>query len=123
VTKKIAIVIGVVALVWIFSLGWQIGAAELANVELRDDLKDVASQLGAHIGFSPPMSDEGFRDTVVRKAENDGIKLSPEQVTVVRTTSGDRVAIYLSVDYRAPIHVPGFSTTLHFHDEGGQKVY
>ena len=119
--KKIAIVIGMAALVWVFSLGWQIGAAELANVELQGDLKDVASQLGAWIGFSAPMSDEGFRDTVVRKAQKDGIELSPDQVTVVRTTSGDKVSIYLAVDYRVPIHVPGFFHTLHFHDQGGRK--
>lgn len=121
--KNIFIVIGIAALVWIFSLGWQIGAAELANVELQDDMKDAASQVGARIGFSSPMSDEGFRDTVIRKAQKYGIELVPDQVMVERTVSGDRTAMFLAADYRVPVHVLGFSRTLHFKPQGGEKLY
>ena len=123
VIKKLAIVIGTTVLVWIFGVGWRIGAAELANVELRDDMKDMASQLGARIGFSPPMSDEDFRDAVIHKAQKYGIQLVPDQVTVERTGSGEKTAIYLAADYRAPIHVIGFSCTLHFNPQSGDKLY
>lgn len=121
--KKFGIVLGIGVLAWIFSAGWQVGAAELANIELRDDMKDMASQLAAHIGFSPPKSDEDFRAAVVRKAQSYGIDLAPDQVIVERTVSGDITTIYLAADYRVPIHMIGFSETLHFKPQSGEKLY
>lgn len=120
---KIVIVIGIAALVWAFGVGWRIGAAELANVELQDDMKDMASQLGARIGFSTAKSDEDFRNSVVQKAQKYGIELAADQVTVERTVSGDKTDIYLAADYRVPIHVIGFSRTLHFNPQSGERLY
>jgi hypothetical protein len=42
---------------------------ELANTNLQEDLRDMASQAGSHIGFIPPMSDEDASSAVVRKAK------------------------------------------------------
>lgn len=123
VIKKLGIIVAVGVLVWIFSAAWQVGAAELANVELRDDMRDMVSQLGARIGFSPAKSDEDFRNAVVQKAQKYGIELAPGQVTVERIVSGDKTDIYLAADYRASIHVIGFSRTLHFKPESGERLY
>ena len=100
--KKLAIVIGIAALAWILSVGWQVGSAELANIELRDDMKGMASQLAAHIGFSPAKSDEDFRAAVVREGQGYGIDLDPDQVTVERTVlgTGRRSIWRLTIAYR-----------------------
>jgi len=45
--------------------GWQIGASELANYELKDDLKDLASQNSACIGLAAPRSDDDRREAVI----------------------------------------------------------
>jgi len=37
---------------------WQAGSSELANIELRDDIQDIASQISSRIGFSATRSDE-----------------------------------------------------------------
>ena len=112
--QRLKIIAGVAILLVIWSAGWQIGKWELANVELRDDMHDMASQLGARIGFSAPLSDEEFRNEVMRKAQKYGIQLSPEQVTVVRTGEGLDTRMYLAANYSVPVQLPGFSFHLHF---------
>lgn len=102
-------------------VGWQVAACELANIELRDDMKDLASQLGGRIGFTPPSSDEDFRQAVIKHALKYGIQLAPEQVTVARTGTGVAAEIYLAADYTAAIQLPGFSFTLHFTPWAGKK--
>jgi|SRR5579864_43338 len=66
--------------------GWRIGACELANMNFQDDLHDLASQVGTHIGFGAPSSDEETALSVIRKARERGIDLQPTQVTVRRTS-------------------------------------
>lgn len=108
-SRRLKIIAGVVTLLVLCSAGWQIGKSELANVQLRDDMHDMASQLGARIGFSAPLSDEEFRNEVIRKAKKYDIQLAPEQVTVVRTGEGLDTRMYLAANYSVPIQLPGFS--------------
>ena len=94
--------------------GWQVGACEIANIQLQDDLQDLSAQVGTKIGLSPVRSDAELRAMVVRRAEDYDIELKPEQVSVQRTGSGDREVIHLAVDYRARVHFLTYSFTLHF---------
>ena len=116
---KIVAAIGVVLV--LCSAGWQIGKCELANVELREDMHDMASQLGPRIGYGNGLSDEEFRNQVVRKAREYDIQLAPEQVTVVRNGEGFQATMYLAADYTVPLNLPGFSFQLHFKPESGRK--
>jgi ABC-type sugar transport system substrate-binding protein len=116
---KIFLVLAILALAAI--VGWQVAACELANIELRDDMKDLASQLAGRIGFTPPSSDEDFRQAVIKHALKYGIQLGPKQVTVVRTGTGVAAEIYLAADYTAAIHLPGFNFNLHFTPSAGKK--
>jgi hypothetical protein len=48
---------------------WQVASCEIANYELKDDLKDIASMSGARIGLAAQQSpDDELRATVIRKA-------------------------------------------------------
>jgi hypothetical protein len=114
-------VAGIAVLYLICSAAWQIGKSELANIELRDDMRDMASQLGARIGLTSASTDEDFRKDVVRKAKKYGIQLAPEQVTVQRTGQGAAAYIYLAADYSVPIRLPGVSFQRHFKPESGAK--
>jgi len=53
---------------WAVGVGWQITPCELANVELRDDMKDMASQLGGRIGLTSFSSEEDLRNDILLKA-------------------------------------------------------
>ncbi len=101
--------------------GWQIGAWELANINLQEDMRDLASQAGAHIGVVAPMSDEDLSRAIVRKAWDHGIELKPTEVTVRRTDTGETSRLYLAADYTVPVNLPLVSFTLHFMPSSDKK--
>jgi hypothetical protein len=112
--KKLAWIAGLVVLALVVSVGWQIAASEIADRQLREDLRDMASQAGARIGLLELSSIDDFRDAVIRSAKQHGILLLPNQVTVQRTGAGVTAVIYLAADYTEPVKLPGFSFNLHF---------
>jgi hypothetical protein len=119
--KKIKIVIALAAFYFLFSAGWQIGACELANIELRDDLQDIASQLGVRIGATDVGSDDDLRQMVVRKAEKYNVAISPEQVIVMRDGYGKNANIYLEADYSVPIYMPRYTFLMYFSPSSSHK--
>jgi hypothetical protein len=120
---KVTISIGIAILVVTLIVGWQIGSRELANMELQDDMQDLASQAGARVGFVEPRSDEDLRRAVMRKAKEHDIELDPEQVRVQRTGSADTSTVFLAADYTAQVKLPGGSFTLHFTPSTGKKMF
>jgi len=121
--RRVKFVLGLAVLVFVSIAGWQIGACEVANIRLRDDMQDMASQSGVRIGLTSARSDDDLRNAVLNKARQYDIELAPEQVTVQRTGSSVTGTISLAADYTVPIHLPGFSFTLHFTPESGVKAY
>lgn len=111
---------GIVVLLVILIVGWQIGSCEVANYELQDDLRDLASQAGTHIGLSQQTSEDDLRETVIRKAKDHGIELRPDWVKVERSGSGDTLTVFLEADYNRVVRLPGISFTLHFKPSAGR---
>ena len=68
--RKLILICGLAALALVCLTGWRIGSSELANLELRDDMKDLCSRAGMRIGLSSPTSDEQLRMAVVAKLGN-----------------------------------------------------
>jgi hypothetical protein len=96
------------------SVVWQVTACELANYELQDEMKDIASLASAKIGLAAPSSDEDLRDAVVRKARSHNIKLDPRQIVVERSGTTDAPKAYIAVSYDARIFLPGSIFSIHF---------
>lgn len=117
---KITIIVGLAALVLVLIAGWQTAACTVANVELRDDLHDLASQAPARIGLVDFDTDNDFRHAVIRKAEQYDIHLQPEQITVRRSGTLKDPIIYLAADYRARVSVARYSFNLHFTPSSAQ---
>lgn len=112
---KLKIGLGAAVLFLVGNAGWQVASCEIANAELQDDMKDIASQMGVRTGYTDVRTDEQLRDTVLGKAENYNIALTAEQITVTRTGYGKDATIYLGADYEVPIHLPaGYSYVMHF---------
>jgi hypothetical protein len=112
--RNVKIIVGIGALVLAVMAGWQITSWELANINFQDELHDMGSQAGAHMGVVVPLSDEETVGAVIRKAEEHGIELRPDQITVQRIGSGDKSTMYLAADYRVPVKLFFFSFSLHF---------
>src|SRR5262245_55194422 len=115
------LIVGLVVVLPLLYLGWQIGACEIANIELKDDLRDIAAQVGTKIGLDPIREDAELRAMVVRRAEDYDISLKPEQVSVRRKSAGDQEVVCLTVDYRAQVHLFAYSVTLHFTPSSGPR--
>lgn len=112
--NRISIVSISLLLVIAGAIAWQVGVAELANTNLRDDMQDMGSQLGTHIGFNPPPSDEEMTQAVIRKAREHGIELQREQIVIRRIGEGEKSTFYLAADYNSTVNLLLFSFRLHF---------
>ena len=119
--KKIKIILALAAFYFLFSAAWQVGACELGNIELKDDLQDIVSQLGVRIGASDVASDDELRTMVLRKAEKYNIPLAPEQVIVMRDGYGKNANIYLEADYSVPINLLRFTFSMYFNPSSAHK--
>lgn len=120
--RKLAIILGLAVLGVAFFAGWQIGACELANVELQDEMQDIASQAGTRVGLAQMVTDDDLRNAVVGRARQHDIELEGSQVAIEHMGSGETSTVYMKVDYRAPINLPGFSFSLHFTPETSRKL-
>jgi hypothetical protein len=77
-------------------------------------MHDMASKLGTRIGFSAPKSDDDYRNEVIQRAEQHGIELQPEEVTVEHHGSGESETISFAANYTVEVKVARFSFLLHF---------
>ena len=112
---KVKLLLGLAVLALAIIAGWQIASCELANLELHEDLRDLAAQAGARIGLLSFSTDEDLRDVVIRAAKRHEIQLEPERVTVQRTSTAGAPIIYLAADYKARVTLLGCSFTLRFN--------
>ena len=112
---KVKLILGLAVLALAIIAGWQVASFELANLELHEDLRDLAAQGGAKIGLLSFRTDEELRDAVIHEAKRHDIQLESTQVTVERTGTPPAQIIYLAADYKSRVKLPGFSFTLHFH--------
>jgi hypothetical protein len=99
--------------VLVVAMVWQIASAYIGNVELHQDLRDVAANMGVRIGLSAPSTDDDLRGFVIEKARAHDITLQPSEVTVKVTGEGKSATIYLQVDYAPRISLLVFSFPLH----------
>ena len=113
--KKITLIIGIAVFALAVNVGWQIASCQLADRQLEEDLRDLASRNAEHIGLSAPTTDDELRNSVVRAAKELDIVLDPNQVAVRHTLQGESSAVHLAADYTAPVHLLGWSLPFHFN--------
>jgi hypothetical protein len=112
-------IVGILAIIFVVYAAFQIAPPELNNYSFQDDLRTVAL-----IGTSNPhFTDQELLDQVMKKAQERGISLAPEQVTVQRIGTPGNLAVYVAADYTVPVSLPGYSFTLHFTPSSGNKAF
>jgi hypothetical protein len=112
--KRIALILGIIVLGFAVSAGWQVASNELANRQLEEDLRDLASRNAEHIGLSAPTTDDDLRNSVIHYAKELDIALDPNQVSVQHTGEGKSSVVYLAADYTARVRLLGFSFNFRF---------
>jgi hypothetical protein len=119
--KQIALILGIIVLGFATSAGWQIASNELANRQLEEELRDLASLNAEHIGLTGPATDDDLRNSVVHDAKGLDIALEPSQVTVQHAVEGETSTVHLTVDYTARVRLLGFSFAFHFTPSSDRK--
>ena len=110
---------GFLAIIALIYCALQIIPPELTNYSFTDDLRNIA-MVG---GSNPHTSDQELLDSVLRKAQDHGIPLRPEQVTVQHIGTPGAPAVYVAADYTVPVSLPGYSFTLHFTPSSGNQGF
>lgn len=108
---------GFLAIVAVIYACFQIIPPELSNYSFQDDLRDIAMVGGAN----PKETDQELLNSVIRKAQDHQITLSPEQVTIQRIGTPGVLGVYVAADYSVPVALPGYSFTLHFTPSSGNR--
>jgi hypothetical protein len=112
-------IIGIFAIVGVIYAGFQIIPPELNNYSYTDDLRNIAMMAGAN----PHETDQEILDSVLKKAQEHDVRLSPANVTVQRIGTPGAPAVYVAVDYSVPVSLPGYSFDLHFTPSSGNKGF
>jgi len=111
-------ILGIVLVIGVVYCAFQIIPPELTNYSFQDDLRNIA-MLG---GANPHQTDQDLLESVVKKAQERGITLAPEQVTVLRIGTPGAPAVYVAADYKVPVSLPGYDLVLHFTPSSGNKI-
>jgi hypothetical protein len=111
-------VVGFLVIVGVIYSAFQIAPPEMTNYSFQDDLRNIAMVGGAN----PHETDQQLLDEVMKKAQERGITLTAEQVTVLRIGTPGAPAVYVGADYSVPVNLPGYSFVLHFTPSSGNKV-
>jgi hypothetical protein len=111
-------IVGFLAIIFVVYAAFQIAPPEMTNYSFQDDLKDIALTAGAN----PHTTDQDLLDQVMKKAQERGLSLKPEQVTVQRIGTPGAPAVYVAADYSVPVSLPGYSFILHFTPSSGNRV-
>jgi len=110
-------IVGVVAVIFVFYAGFQIVPPELSNFSFQDDLRNIAISVGSN----QHVTDQDVLDSVIRKAQEHGIALTPAQVLVQRIGTPGMPALFVAADYSVPVSLPGYSFSLHFTPSSRNK--
>ena len=111
--------VGILVVVAAVYLCWTVIPPELSNYSFQDDLRSIAMNAGANLH----QTDQDIRDSVMKKAQEHDITLTPEQVTVTRIGTPGALAVYVAADYSVTVNMPGYPFTLHFTPSSGNKGF
>jgi hypothetical protein len=109
--------IGFLAIVAVIYGGFQIIPPEMTNYSFQDDLRNIAMVGGAN----PHQTDQEIIDSIMKKAQEHQITLTPEQITIQRIGTPGAPAVYVAADYNIPVSLPGYSFSLHFTPSSGNR--
>ena len=110
-------IVGVVVIIGVIYACFQVIPPELSNYSFQDDLRSIAMVAGGN----PHQTDQDIVESVMKRAREHDITLTPEQITVQRIGVPGAPAVYVAVDYSVPVSLPGYSFVMHFTPSSGNK--
>jgi hypothetical protein len=115
--KTVKLFLGIAAIVAVIFAAMRVVPVELSNYSFQDDLRDIALMGAANFHET----DQDILAAVLKKAQERGITLAPEQVTIQRIGTPGMPTVYVAADYSVPVDLAVYSFTLHFTPNSGNK--
>ena len=112
--RKLKLILGLAILLFAIEVTWQVASAYIANLELQEDLRDIAAEIAARVGLAAPSTEDDLRRFVIQKAQSHDIELQPSQIAVRVTGEPKTAVIYLAADYTTRVDLIFYKLTLHF---------
>jgi hypothetical protein len=110
-------IVGILAIIAVIYAGVQVVPPMMSNYSFQDDLRSIAMIAGAN----PHQSDQDVVESVLKRAREHEIPLTPEAVTVQRIGTPGAPAVYVAADYSVPVSLPGYNFNMHFNPSSGNK--
>lgn len=109
---------GFLAIIGIVYSAFQVIPPEMKNFSFQDDLRNIAMMAAAN-----HQSDDQVVEAVVKKAQEQDIPLTAQQITIQHVGTAGAPAVYVGADYSVPVSLPGYSFTLHFTPSSENKGF
>jgi hypothetical protein len=116
VSAFMKLVLTFVALAALALVGLKVVPPYYANYQFEDSLKTDALQAT----YSNRSMDD-LRVMVIKRAQENDIQLTPQQVHIARTGGFGTGTLEIDAQYSVPLEFPGYSTTLNFHPSTSNK--
>ncbi len=104
-------IFGIILLLIAVFVAYKLIPVKVKAADLREVIVDESKQAGFH-------SDERMRKTIMDKAQEDGLPLTDDNLTIVRTGNLVRV----DADYTVPVTFPGYTLNWHFHHHAENPI-
>lgn len=87
-------------------IAWVVGPPYFNNYQFQDDLNTEVRFMQ-----NGGKSDDDIKTEIIKKAMDEGLQLTPQQIKITRFNK----SITVEVDYSVHVDLPGYSTDLQFH--------
>jgi hypothetical protein len=99
--SKLGCLIWLAIFIAVLFVGYKFGAAQWAFFSFREELHDLAKSAARERSL-----DQGvYQKEIIRHAENLGITLDPEDITITETDNEVTIEVY----WYAPLEFPGYT--------------
>ncbi len=112
--KALRSILGVALIAAVMYFLWLLIPPYFHNYQLDDVVADEA-----RMNTYTVKSEEDMRQTILKKARDMNLALTPEQVSVQRIGNG----VAISVDYTVHVDLPGYPMDLHFHSSSQNRSF
>lgn len=104
--------VGIVILLVAVFVAYKLIPVKVKAADLRQTVEDEAKSAGTH-------NDERIRKSILDKAQDQGLPVTDDNITIYRTGNLIRV----DVDYTVPVAFPGYLYQWHFHHHAENPIF
>jgi len=104
--------VGLIVLAIGIFIAYKMIPVKVKAAELRQEVVDEAKSAGTH-------GDDKIRGNILRKAREDGLPVTEDDIKIVRANN----EITVDVEYTVPVEFPGYTYQWHIHHSAQNPIF